>query len=206
MKRFLMSIALLAMVACSPTRDLDDGSAVEPIGNFKLGFAMARVPDGVTKGPVSRTASADEWKAAVQPALERRLSRYSGSELYHVVLSVEGYVLAQPGVPIVASPKSVLIFKVFVVDNETQKVINPDPDQLTVIETFTGGNIFGSGWTSSKEEQLRDLSESAARATEKWLREQDWFDGTAQAALPTEPVNTPNAILPAKNPDGADAL
>ncbi|MGB1234336.1 MAG: hypothetical protein ACPG5U_01220 [Planktomarina sp.] len=175
MRLFALLALPLLLLACSPVRDLD--GAVEPIGDFKLGITVANVVGDVTKGPLSRDVTTDEWKADVKQAFDRRFSRYDGGRLYHLGVTVLGYVVAQPGIPIVASPKSVLIFNVVVIDNETQKPLTSEPHQMTVIETFTGGNIFGSGLTSTKEEQIADLSNAAAKATDNWLRTQPWFFG-----------------------------
>jgi len=56
-------------------------------------------------GPASREADTDEWIAAVTKAVGDRFERYEGEQLYHFGISLEGYVLAQPGLPIVLSPK-----------------------------------------------------------------------------------------------------
>lgn len=171
--RFLLLPLLLLGVACSPVADLEE--AVVPIGDFSLGFAVPRVAEEVTKGPVSRDATADEWKDALKPAFETRFRRFEGERVYHIGVSVEGYVLARVGVPLVASPKSVLIFNVFVIDDETREVLTEEPEQLTVVETFGAGSLISSGLANTKEEQLQDLAQAAAKATEKWLRQQVWF-------------------------------
>ena len=172
MYKFLVLI-LLALAACSPVADLEE--TPDPLGDFRLGFNIMRVSPNVTKGPISREATAEEWQAAMETAFDRRFSRFSGDTYYHIGATVLGYVLAQPGIPIVLSPKSVLIFEVIVIDNETQKPLNPEPEQLTVIEAFTGANIIGSGYTKTKTEQLDELAASAAKAAENWMRKQPWF-------------------------------
>jgi hypothetical protein len=88
-----------------------------------------------------------------------------------------GYVLAKPGIPFFAAPKSILIFTVIVVEDHTGKVLTEEPHQITVIERLTGGSNSGLGFTRSRAQQMRDLSKQAARKTEDWLRKQPWFDG-----------------------------
>ena len=171
--RFLLLPLLLVGAACSPVADLEE--AVVPIGDFSLGFAVPRVANAVTKGPMSRDANADEWKDALKLAFETRFRRFEGEKVYHIGVSVEGYVLARIGVPLVASPKSVLIFNVFIIDDATREVLTKEPEQLTAIETLSAGSVISSGLANTKEEQLQDLAQAAAKATEKWLRQQVWF-------------------------------
>lgn len=168
----------LGLLACSPTTDME--GEVVALGDFKLGHLVARTTDEMTKGPFSRDASNEEWSAALDVAFKNRFARYSGDEIYHLGVTAEAYVLAQPGIPVVAAPKSILIFNVVVIENSTRSVLTPEGHQLTVIETLGGQSLLGTGFTMTKEEQLANLAEEAARAAEKWLRTQDWFtDGKA---------------------------
>ena len=64
-----------------------------------------------------------------------------------------------------------------VLEDHTGKILTEKPHQITVIEQLTGGSFLGSGFTRRREEQLTDLAQQAARATENWLRTQPWFDG-----------------------------
>lgn len=171
--------AILALSAC------ENGLAnlkkpAEPIGDFKLGFSEVVAPN-LTKGPLSREASAEEWTKSVDRAIEERFDRKSGGKYYHIGTSVEGYVLAQPGVPLVFSPKSALILRVTVWDDAAQKKLNDEPEQITVMEAITAETVAGSGLTQSREEQMRNLSANAALQIELWmrreLREKGWFGG-----------------------------
>ncbi len=129
----LASIVLLA--ACTNPNDLDE--APVDLGDFRLGHNVV-VASKMTRGPVSREASAEEWKDALTSAIAERFGRYEGDRLYHLGVSVEGYVLAQPGIPIVASPNSVLILLVTVWDDAASAKMNTPPEQITVIETISG--------------------------------------------------------------------
>ncbi|MGB0797734.1 MAG: hypothetical protein ACPGRD_00255 [Planktomarina sp.] len=173
MKFKYLIVILLGLVACSPTNDLTGD--VNPLGDFRLGHIVARTNTEMTKGPLSRHATNEEWAGALDVAFKNRFSRFSGTEIYHVGVTAEAYILAVPGIPVVAAPKSVLIFNVVVIENATQAILTPKAHQMTIIESLSGGSIIGSGYTQSKEEQLANLSEQAARATEKWLRTQPWF-------------------------------
>ena len=174
--RFVSVVVLLLSAACAaPTRDLTE--EIVPIGNFRLGQLVPRAEVQLAKGPLSRSASREEWMQAIDEAFTARFYRFEGGSYYHLGITVGGYVLAKPGIPFIAAPKSILIFTVIVVEDHTGKVLTEKPHQITVIERLTGGSILGSGFTRSRAQQMRDLSEQAAKKTEDWLRKQPWFDG-----------------------------
>ena len=131
-------------------------------------------------------------------AIDERFGRYEGDRLYHLAISVEGYVLAVPGVPLVASPKSALIINVTAWDDAAGKKLNDKPEQVTIVESISGETMLGSGLTQSKEVQLENLSRNAAKLIQNWLvRENfnnEWFGGPgagpAVAAAKTDAPDT----------------
>ena len=130
----------LGLSACA-VPDGADGPTAE-LGNFHLGHNVVVAPN-LVKGPASREAGREEWIAAMKTAIEDRLGRYEGDRLYHLGISVEGYVLARPGVPVVAAPKSVLILKVTVWDDAAGRKLTPQPRQFTILEPLTGDAVVG---------------------------------------------------------------
>lgn len=181
----LMSIALLA--ACNGARDL--GDAPVPLGDFSLVHNLA-VASKAVKGPLSREVSEEVLVKALTDATSERFGRYQGARRYHFGMSVEGYVLAQPGIPIVFAPKSILIINLTVWDDAKNLKLTPKPHQITVLESFDQGPLVGSGYTKSAEEQLKNLSQNAAKQIENFLvkqnKENGWFDGVAE--VQSEPV------------------
>lgn len=167
---------LIALAACTNPNDLDQLPV--DLGAFKLGHNIVVAPKMV-KGPVSREATPDEWIASLTGAIAERFDRYEGQQLYHFGASVEGYVLAQPGIPVVASPKSVLIINLTVWDDAKGKKLNEKPEQITVLESFSTKSVLGSGLTQSKEEQMLGLSRNAAKQIQDFLvkkhAEEGWF-------------------------------
>ena len=167
MSRILILFALMfGLTACTNSNDLD--KAPVDLGTFQLGHNVVVAPKMV-KGPVSREASKEEWIASLHGAIAERFDRYEGDKLFHFGVSVEGYVLAQPGIPIVASPKSVLIINLTVWDDAKGKKLNEKPEQITVLETFSGDTLVGSGLTQSKEQQMLNLSRNAAKMIQDYL-------------------------------------
>ncbi len=176
MTRFFLSVIMcVVLVACSGTSDL--AKPIVPLGDFKLGAVVVRAADEIQKGPLSRPASDTEWEAAMETAFETRFQRFQGQKTYDIGVVVDGYVLAQVGLPVVASPKSVLIFRVIIVDRQSGTALTAEPHQLTVLETFNPGNVVSSGLANTREQQLADLSQKAARSTENWLRTLPEFSG-----------------------------
>lgn len=180
MFRWITGILLvLSVAACNGAADLQDKPV--PLGNFNLEHNIVVAPKAV-KGPLSRKASKKDLAAAMKAAIAERFDRYEGDKKYHFGVSIEGYVLAQPGVPLVLSPKSILIINVTVWDDAAGKKMNDKPHQITVLESFGSGSIVGSGYTLSAEEQLKNLAQNASKAIERYLvqqqKEQGWFGGT----------------------------
>ena len=102
----------------------------QPLGNFSLGHNVVVAPN-LVKGPVSREADKDQFIAIMKEAVAERFDRFEGENIYHFGVSLEGYVLAQPGIPLVASPKSILILNLTVWDDEAGKKLNEEIEQIT---------------------------------------------------------------------------
>ncbi|NNK15886.1 MAG: hypothetical protein HKP51_03155 [Sulfitobacter sp.] len=175
----MMSVVMLA--ACNGARDLNE--APVPLGNFNLVHNIAVAPKAV-KGPLSREVSEEELAKALTDATKERFGRYKGTKDYHFGMSVEGYVLAQPGIPLVFAPKSILIINLTVWDDAANKKLNAKPHQITVLESLDQGPVIGSGYTKSAQEQLKNLSQNAAKQIENYLvkqkRENGWFNEGAE--------------------------
>ena len=199
---------LLVLTACGGVRD-DLTVSPEPIGQFRLGHNIAVTPDA-ERGPFSRKATAEEWNAAMRQAVADRFNetRFPGEAYYHIGVAIEGYVLAAPGIPLVYSPKSVLIITVNFFEDATQTKLNEEPIQLTVFEPCCSIPFLGSGLSKSREEQLEGLAFNAARAIERTMRENaEWFGGTPEVLPEDETivegnvlVDDPDAILPDQSP------
>ncbi len=173
-RRAIILLASLILSGCAVEEDLS--LPPEPLGQFRLGHNIA-IADNVTRGPFSRDFSEIQIETSVQNAVAKRLRRYDGDGLYHLGMVVGGLVLAQPGIPVVYAPKSVMIVDVTVFDNTTRKKLNEEPKRFYASEGF--GNsvpILGSGHVRSADEQLANLSESLAKEIEDWLRDNpEWF-------------------------------
>lgn len=203
MRRFMALFGVLAVTACTNANDLDEEPAY--LGNFQLGHNVVVAPN-LTKGPASREASKQEWTEAVTKAISDRFARYEGTKLYHLGVSIEGYVLAIPGVPVVASPKSALIVNVTAWDDAAGRKLNDKPELITVVETISPQTVIGSGLTQSRQVQMDDLSRNAAKLIERWLDRQNdnlgWFEDDGQPAkekvglFTGRPVADPQSDIP----------
>lgn len=149
-----------------------------PLGNFNLSHNVVVAPK-VVKGPFSRNATEEELTGALKDAIAARFDRYEGDKLYHFGVSIEGYVLAAPGVPVIYSPKSVMVILITVWDDAAGGKLNEEPHQITVFESLSGETALGSGLTQTKKEQLRNLTVNAAKQIELYLvkqrKDEGWF-------------------------------
>jgi len=177
----VLTCALGLLAACGGVEDLSQPPV--PMGNFLLGHNII-VADAAQAGPLSRKADPDDWEAALKTAIDARLGRYEGDKYFHIGTHVDAYVLAIPGVPLVATPKSVLIISVNAWDDATGE----KPKQLTVFEQSEKSTfIIGSGLVNSKAVQMQNLSRNAARVIHKYLlANPEWF-----GMPPLEPKATP---------------
>lgn len=210
MIRLIALLALGLVAACTNPNDLDEAPAY--MGNFRLGHNVVVAPN-LVKGPASREASKEEWVDAVTQAITDRFGRFEGTKLYHLGVSIEGYVLAVPGVPVVASPKSALILNVTVWDDAAGRKINEEPHMVTVVESLSTNTVLGSGLTQSREKQMLNLSRNAAKIIQNWLiknnNEFGWFEDDGRPAkekigiLSGRPVEEYEATLPVLPEDPA---
>lgn len=174
-------LALLALLAACDTNNLKDPPV--PLGDFVMGHNIT-VADNVQVPGISRKVTPEEWEAAMEKAMDDRFGRYEGSRIYNFGISIDGYVLAPPGVPVVASPKSALILTVHVYEDATQTQLNPGGKQITLVEGMSAESFIGSGWTQSKRQQLERMAYKGALAVQNYLLQNpEWF-----GLPPREPV------------------
>jgi len=194
----LRAVALVAGIsllsACASGEKLGEERA--ELGDFLLGHAIV-VEENAVQGPTSRKAEPGAWKESLEGELQRRFARYQGDTLYHLGIAVQGYVLAIPGIPLVAAPKSFLILGVTVWDDAAGKKLNDKPHRIIVFESLSGETAISSGLTQSAEQQMQNLSQNGVAAIERWLATQDdWFEPKAvpeTAAQDTDDTDMPPA-------------
>lgn len=182
--RLLAIMLALALLNACGRPDFE----VEPrvnLGDFSLGFVVATARNA-QKVPISRDASPEEWERVLQEALDARFKRYdTGTKLYNIGVTVDGYALAPPGIPVLAAPKSVLVVTAAVFDDAAGRMLNADGKgkQITAFERGSSDTFIGSGLTRSKRQQMEELAFVTAREIEHWLTQNpEWF------GLPPLPV------------------
>ncbi|MDR7124130.1 hypothetical protein [Pseudotabrizicola sp. 4114] len=165
-------LCLTLLLGCA-RNDLADPPV--PLGDFALGLNIV-VTDKTQKVPISRNATGEEWEAAMKKAVDNRFGRYQGTKLYNIGISVDGYALAPPGIPVVAAPKSILVITANVWDDAAQQKLNAEGKQITVFESLSGETVIGTGITRSKQQQMDALSYNAVKRVEDWfLQNPEWF-------------------------------
>lgn len=178
--RFLLAgLLTLSLAACSLPERADRPEV--DLGNFQLGYAIV-VAKNAQKIPPTREATPEEWEAVLKEELVNRFGGYEGDRLYHIAVNVDGYALAVPGVPVVLSPKSAMVISVSLWDDASGAKLNETPKQITVLESLSANTVVGSGLTTSREDQMRNLAQNAARVIEGWLVEnrEEWFVAAAE--------------------------
>ncbi len=181
------------MAACNGAADL--GGPATPLGDFNLEHNIVVAPK-VQKIPLCRALETEVMTTMLRDAVAERFDRYEGARLYHFGISIEGYCLAPPGIPIVAAPKSAMIIRITVWDDAKNEKLTPKAHQITVIESLDQGPLVGSGFTKNAEEQFKNLSQNAVKQIENFLvkknREEGWFNSTGGTAteLPAEDATT----------------
>jgi len=191
MLRFPVTAALLGLGLLAACAKNDLAEAPVPLGDFRLGLNIV-VADNVQKVPISREASVEEWEEVMKKAVDNRFGRYEGPRLFNIGISVDGYALAPPGIPLVAAPKSVLVVTANVWDDAKQLQLNEKGHQITVFESLSGETMIGTGLTRTKRQQMEALSYNAVKRVEEWfLTHPEWFNippGAAAGAGPSPDV------------------
>lgn len=175
-RRSVLASGAASVAACAAPPAVEESALdLAPLGNFRLGYVIV-VADNAEIGPFSREATPDELEAALKPKLEALFSPYQGDHFYHIAVAVGGYALAQPGIPIIAAPKSALGVVANVWDDATQTKLNEEPKEFLVLERLSGSSLLGSGLVMTKEEQLEALANQTVQQIYDWVVEnRAWF-------------------------------
>ncbi len=182
-RRLIALAALATLVACTSTTERGGYRNAGGIGEFKLGHSII-VTKNMQKVQPTKDVTGEEWETALRTALERRFRPYEGDQLYHLAINVLGYSVAVPGVPLVVSPKSLVVVEATVWDNSkslgadpTEGKLNKEPRKFWVYESFSPETVVGAGLVKSEAEQVANLSANIAFQIEEWMRENpQWFE------------------------------
>ncbi len=194
-------LGLLVLVACDAH---DAGEPPKPMGNFAMGLNIV-VPDTAQTIPLSRKATPEEWKAVMTQAMQDRFGSYSGDKLFDFGISIDGYMLAPPGVPVVASPRSALIITVNVWDDAKKELLVKGGKRLTLVEGVSADSVVGSGWTQSKQAQMKKMAFNAAKAVQDYMLEHPEWLGLPPIEVPSPAHTNATVTLPVPQPNPVPA-
>lgn len=157
-------IALAGLSACAVKDPL--GEDLPPMGDFELAFTVV-VSENAKKIPPSRNATSGALKSVMTSEVERRFGAYKGGTGYVIALNIDGYALAPPGIPIVLTPKSIMVVSANLWRADPQEKL-AGPEQIS---TFEGANtlLLGSGLVKDADEQLETLCRNTAKKVQSWL-------------------------------------
>jgi len=173
---FRNTLTILAVLLVSACASEDPLIYEQPdMGSFQMKWNIV-VADNARLVPPSRSATPAEWQDILGAEIDRRFSGYAGGRDFHIAVNVDGYALAPPGIPVLLAPKSILVLSANVWDDAEARKLHAEPERITVFEGANATTIIGSGFTKTKEEQMRALSRNAARAIQNWiLTNPDWL-------------------------------
>lgn len=180
--RFAPLALVVTLVACAAGDPLDE--ELPPMGDFRLAHNIV-VADNMQQVPPSRNATPEEWVEILESEIDRRFGGYEGDRLYHIGVAVDGYALAPPGIPIVLSPRSILVLSVNIWDDGLGRKLHDEAEQIIVFEgTSPETMLVGSGLARNRSEQMQVLARNAARRIQLFMLENpEWFNiSEAEAA------------------------
>ena len=179
--RLAGAFGVLALAACGTPDPLEED--LPDMGDFRLAHNIV-VAENMQQVPPSRDATPEEWEEILVAEIDRRFGAYEGDRLYHIGIAVDGYALAPPGIPIVLSPRSVLVLSVNIWDDALGRKLHEEPEQIIVFERSDPESaILGSGLANTREEQMLNLARNAARRVQLYmLQNPEWFNIDPNAA------------------------
>lgn len=189
---------LTGMALLSACTESSVNEPPEELGAFKLRVNYTFAEKAV-KGPVSRDATAKEWEIALKDALTSRLGRFDGPQEYDVAVTLEGYMLAPAGIPVLYSPKSTAIVNLFVYDVAQKKYLVKEHQMQVLEDTTQESLVVGSGHSRTKQEQMAGLALKVALRVEDYMAEGHEEHGWFNLVIPTviDPEATDTAPIPA---------
>jgi hypothetical protein len=178
-----LGLALGILTACSTPAVVDEPAV--SMGDFRFGHKIV-VVDNPEVGPFSRTVEDSVLQERLTQAMADRFGGYEGEKFYHIGVKMDLYVLALPGVPVVFTPKSVLVLTVNMWDDSTGEKVNAEEKTFTVFEGLSSETVVGSGLMRGKEKQMEVLSNNAAKAIQNWILENPEWVGLPPLPQPEE--------------------
>ncbi|WP_139176718.1 hypothetical protein [Jannaschia faecimaris] len=172
-------LAAASVTACSVSDPLDE--ELPPMGDFELAFTVV-VSENAKKIPPTRNATPEQLKTVLTTEIERRFGDYRGGTGYVIALNIDGYALAPPGIPIVLTPKSILVVSANLWRaNPQEKLAGPEQ-----ISTFEGAEtlLLGSGLVKDADEQLQTLCRNMAKKVQSWMLRNPTLIGLPAGSAP----------------------
>ncbi len=173
--RFAPIGLVFTLLACAAGDPLEE--ELPPMGDFRLSHNIV-VADSMQQVPPSRNATPEEWVEILTSEIDRRFGAYEGDRLYHIGIAVDGYALAPPGIPIILSPRSILVLSVNIWDDALGRKLHDEPEQIIVFEGSSPETLLvGSGIARNRTEQMQILARNAARRVQLYmLQNPEWFN------------------------------
>lgn len=186
---FRVIFAVFALVGLFGCDAHDAGEPPRPMGNFRMGLNIV-VPDMAQTIALSRQATPEEWKTVMTQAMQDRFGSYTGDKMFDFGISIDGYMLARRGIPVVANPRSALIVTVNVWDDAKQQLLVKGGKRITFVEGISPDAVIGSGWTQTKDQQMKKLAFNVARQVQNYMLDHPEWLGLPPKTTSASPAPT----------------
>lgn len=195
----LCLFALLGMSSCGDGVLFPAPSGPLHLANIRIGH-VGVVTSGMVQGAYSNAVSPEDLASHLRGAITSKLAGLDGARSYNIGVKVTSYMLANPAVPTVSSPKSALIMSVTVWDDSRgQKPVAP-PATVIAVDGLYGTSVFITKQQGDKDHRLAALSAKAALEIERYLTKNiDIFTPKQDGHAPAVAVLAPDAAQPAAN-------
>lgn len=167
MRHFILALICVSALSACAVPDPETDPQVN-LGDFRL-LGNVAVTNSARKMGVSRDASAEEWEANLETAIQDRFGRYTGETPYTLSYSLDGYILATKAGRLALAPRSAMSMTVHIWQTDPLDRLEDRSKQLLILEALDGETVIGSGLFRDKDEQMANLSAQFAKAVERWL-------------------------------------
>lgn len=167
-KRAIWGLAMLALSSCGEVPKSPNLNAQSLQAHFTLGH-VGVITTGMAKGAYSVDVQSQDLATHLRSAVTSELSNFTGGHQYNLGIKVEAYTLANPSMPTVPQPKSVLMLTLSVWDDSHDPRPILAPATVVAVDGLYGTSIFVTKPQGSIDQRLAALCAKAAIEIERYL-------------------------------------
>lgn len=127
------------------------------------------VATDMVKNAYSDDVSPEDMTTQLRRAITSKLSELQGDRVYNIGIKVTGYMLANPSVLTVSSPKSVLMLSVSVWNDSPDNKLMLPPSTVIAVDGLYGSALSIAKSQGSKDQRLAALTGRAGVEIAQYL-------------------------------------